>query len=69
VMARFTCADCGAHGELSGLPESECCPGCGSADLRLQRTMADYPKGHPFWDELTAAGDHDKNPDGNRERS
>jgi hypothetical protein len=68
-MARFTCGDCGAHGDLTALTESKCCPGCGSADLRLQRTMADYPKGHPFWDELTAAGDAAEDANSNKERS
>jgi hypothetical protein len=68
-MARFTCAGCGMHGDLIGLSESKCCPGCGSADLRLMRSMSDYPKGHPFWDELAGVEDRNENANSTKERS
>jgi hypothetical protein len=57
-MARFQCAACGGCGDLVRLSETKCCPDCGSADLRLLETMDDYPKGHPFWNELAGAADH-----------
>lgn len=52
-MARFICAECDARGEFDLSPNAQHCPDCGSFDgLRVTLTMADYPKGHPFWDEI-----------------
>lgn len=58
-MAQFTCIGCGARGDLATLLQAMCCFRCGSEDLRMITTIDDYPKGHPFWDELI--GDDSRN--------